>query len=219
VALPYLQSYNDPKIEKAYRLYLGGASQRKILGKVKDLSQRTLARYCKNDGWEAERKARAVTEEAPNVAAVAAGNSKVAAAAANPAAATPVTHPTTETRAVGMDRVLGRQQRIVGRLVEAFERDVERTLTAATADKPLSRSQIAQLTQLGNNLLAMERKAWCVPDKIETKDTTPPPADPLRNMTDDQLDRRERELEQQLAAAEGRTTPDRAGKAAQESVN
>lgn len=217
MALPFLQSYADSKIDKAYRRYMAGESQRKILGKVKGLSQRTLARYCKNDGWEGERQARALAEESPNVAAVAAEASPVAADAAKsetPAAKEP------ESRPAGMERILARQQRITGRIVEAFERDVDKTLADAdAAAKPLSRSQIAQLTTLGNNLMAMERKAWCVPDKIETKDTTPAPVDPVRNMTDEQLERRDRELADQLAAAAGRTTQDRAGEAAPESVH
>lgn len=198
MSLPYLQSYNDPKIEKAYRLYLDGGTQRKILGKVKGLSQRTLARYCKNDGWEAERKARSVTEEAPNVAAVAA---EVAAPAAKPAE--------TESRTVRMERMLERQQRIAGRLLSALERDIEQTFAAAeAAGKNPTRAQIAQLTSLSNNLLSMERKAWGVPDKIETKDTTPQKPDPVREMTDEQL---ERELEaarrERAAAAEREAAP------------
>jgi hypothetical protein len=181
--LPYLQAYNDPRIEKAYRRYLAGGSQRVVAAALK-IPQRTLARYCKNDGWETERKARGVTEEAPTVAAVAAEASpaaaKVAAPAANP-----------ESRVVGMERILGRQQRITGRLIDAYERDVEKTLADASAPgKSLSRSQIAQLSILGNNLMAMERKAWCVPDKIETKDTTPTAADRNRNLKDDELQRR-----------------------------
>jgi hypothetical protein len=65
----------------------------------------------------------------------------------------------------------------------------------------------------------MERKAWCVPDKIETKDTTPTKPDPVREMTDEQLNRRERELAEQLAAAQGRETPDRRRKAPTGRVN
>jgi hypothetical protein len=210
--LPFLQSYNDPKIEKAYRRYLAGESQRQILGKVKGLSQRTLARYCKNDGWEAERQARAVTEEAPNVAAVAAGDPNVTAAAATLDQAAP-----TESRATRMDSMLSRQQRIVGRLVEAYEKDVEKTLAD---EAKVSRTQIYQLTTLGNNLMSMERKAWCVPDKIETKDTTPTPVDPIRNLKDDELTKKLEAAREQRVAAERRAgTQTHRGGAPAQSVN
>jgi hypothetical protein len=203
--LPYLNSYNDPKIEKAYRRYLDGGTQRKIAKALK-LPPRTLARYCKNDGWTAERKARTVTDEAPNVAAVAAEAGKVAAPAAKPEPAAANTKPVAETRTVGMERVLARQQRITDRLVQAYERDVDKTMADAET-KPLSRSQIAQLAYLGNNLMAMERKAWCVPDKIETKDTTPTPEDRVRKLPDDDLERQLAESERAAAAATQRAAP------------
>jgi hypothetical protein len=215
VALPFLQSYNDPKIQKAYQRYMAGGTQRQIIKALK-IPQRTLARYCRNDGWEAERKARGVVDEAPTVAAVAAGAAAPAAKDESPAAkpAEP------ETRPVGMERILARQQRVTGLLVGAYEKDVEKTIADAEANgKPLQRSQIAQLTTLGNNLMSMERKAWCVPDKIQTEDTTPKPVDPIRNLTDDELDRRDRELAKQLEASEGRAGADRAGETAPESVH
>ncbi len=216
--LPYLQSYNDPRIQKAYVRYLDGQSQRKIAAALK-IPQRTLARYCKNDGWEAERQSRSVTEEAPTVAAVAAGNAEVATGAAKPQSKASGEAPT-ESRATRMESMLARQQRIVGKLVSAYEKDVEKTLSDAEASgKQLQRAQIAQLALLGNNLMAMERKAWCVPDKIETKDTTPTPVDPIRSQTDDQLERRKRDLEQQLAAADGRAGSDSAGTTPAQSVN
>jgi uncharacterized protein YjcR len=71
MALPYLQSYNDPKIEKAYQRFLKGETQRAIAKALK-IPPRTIARYCKKDGWLAERQARHVAAESPNVAAVAA---------------------------------------------------------------------------------------------------------------------------------------------------
>src|SRR4051812_27001708 len=71
MALPYLQSYNDPKIEKAYQRFLKGETQRAIAKALK-IPPRTIARYCKKDGWLAERQARNVAADAPNVAAVAA---------------------------------------------------------------------------------------------------------------------------------------------------
>jgi hypothetical protein len=210
VALPFLQSYNDPKIEKAYRRYLAGESQRKIAKALK-IPARSLARVCKNDGWEAERKARAVTEEAPNVAAVAAEQPQTTAPAAKPEEP--------ESRLVGMERMLARQQRIVGRLVAAYEKDVEKTLVEIDI-KPLSRSQIAQLTSLGNNLMAMERKAWCVPDKIETKDTTPTKVDEVRKLKDDELSKRlDRARERRLEAERRRGTTAPRGGGAASSVN
>jgi hypothetical protein len=208
VTLPYLQSYNDPKIDKAYKRYLigGRKNSQRALAKELKLPPRTLARYCKNDGWEAERKARTVTEEAPTVAAVAAASEDVAAPAAKP-------EPQQESRLVGMERILARQQRVTGLLVDAYEVDVEKALSdARTAGRTLQRTQIAQLAMLGNNLMAMERKAWCVPDKIETKDTTPTPADRVRGLSDD-------DLERQLAAAEGAAAAAASREAPKESVN
>jgi hypothetical protein len=178
--LPYVQSYNDPKIEKAYHRYLKGDSQRAI-AKALNIPPRTVARYCKKDGWQSEREARHVAAEAPNVAAV-------AATVQTPAA---TEGPVPESRMVGMERMLGAQQQLTGLLVEAFKKDVEKTIAdAATVGKPMSRSQIAQLTSLGNNLLTMQRKAWCVPDKIETKDTTPTAPDRVRTLKDDELQNR-----------------------------
>lgn len=213
--LPFIQSYTDAKIEKAYRLYMGGATQRQVLRKVKGLAQRTLARRCKDDGWEAERRGRAAAEESPNVAAVAASEATMAAAAAKP---TETQAP--ESRLVGMERMLGQQQRIAGLLSDALRKDIDGTVTAAEgAGKSLSRSQIVQLANLANNVFTLERKAWGVPDKLETKDTTPKPVDPIRSMTDEELDRRDRELAQQLAASTGRARPDRTGEAAPERVH
>lgn len=214
--LPYLQSYNDPKIEKAYRLYLDGASQRKILSKVKGLAQRTLARYCKNDGWEAERQARAAAAESPNVAA--------ATAAACPETKPAATAPASEvpgTRAAGVERMLGQLQHMAGCLTGALQREIEDSLAAAAAaGRNLSRPQIVQLMKLLELAVSLQKKAWCVPDKIETKDTTPQKPDPIREMTDDQL---ERELAAaraaDAAARERERASDSAGKAPQESIN
>jgi hypothetical protein len=168
--LPLLQSYADPKKQKAYERYiLNGDSQRTIASSLK-ITSRTVANWSSADGWEAERQARRISAEVgPNVSAA-------AAAARNDSDAAP-----RESRAVGMDKMLERQQRIAGLLVGAFEEDVENAFDQAekAGKTGLTRAQLAQLTMLGNNVLALERKAWCVPDKIETKDTTPTPADPV----------------------------------------
>lgn len=212
MALPYLQSYNEAKKQKAYVLYLEGGTQRKIAAKLK-IPARTIAHWSKADDWEGERKARKFAGDAPNVAAVAAEASRPLQGAATG----PVPN---ESRAVRMERMLDRQQRMAGRLVEALETDIAQTFAAAeTVGKSPTRAQIAQLTTLSNNLLALERKAWCVPDKIETKDTTPEKVDPVRNLTDEQLESKERELNRQLAEAEGREGPHRAGEAPAQSVN
>lgn len=214
MALPLQHSYNDPKRQKAYERYvLKGQSQRKIAVDLK-IPPRTVAYWSKEDGWEGERRARKIAAESPEVAAVAASDESLLQPEPTGAALPP------ESRAVGMERMLQKQQRLTGKLVAAFERDVDKTLADAEASgQGLRRTQIAQLTQLGNSLLAMQRKAWCVPDKIETTDTTPPTPDPLRNMTDEQIKQRDRELAEQLAAAEGRANPARTGAAAPESVN
>jgi hypothetical protein len=208
--LPLLQSYADPKKQKAYERYiLDGDSQRTIASALK-ITSRTVANWSSADGWEAERQARRVgAEVGPNVSAA-------AAAARNDSEAPP-----RESRAVGMDKMLERQQRIAGLLVGAFEEDVENAFDQAekAGKTGLTRAQLAQLTMLGNNVLALERKAWCVPDKIETKDTTPTPADPVRNLTDEELDRRERELDDLIAAAEGREIADQGGEAPPSGVN
>jgi len=198
--LPYLQSYNDPKIQKAYERSLAGESLRHI-AKALRISLRTLARRSKEDGWIEERKARTLATESPNVA--------TAATAVQTGVATADESPVeSETRVVGMERMLRSQQRIAGMLRSAYQRDLESTLSAAeTAGKPPTRAQIAQLVILGNNVLAMERKAWCVPDKIETKDTTPTPADRARSLTDEQLERELADAQRAEVAAASRETP------------
>src|SRR3954463_14496881 len=109
--LPLLQSYADPKKQKAYEKYLQGESQRKIAEALK-LPPRSLARWCKEDGWENERRARAVAAiAAPNVAAVAAS-----------IAAGEVATPSVKlSRSAGMERILQRQQHLTGLIVDAFE--------------------------------------------------------------------------------------------------
>jgi hypothetical protein len=205
--LPYIQSYTDAKKEKAYRRYMDGQAQRKVAASLK-ISPRTLASWSKADGWEAERKARKIAAETPEVAAAAAGGAVEQHFAATPPADAPP-----ETRAAGMERMLGQQQRLAGILMTALRKDIEGTVeAAAAAGKTLSRSQISQLTTLSNNLCTLERKAWCVPDKLETKDTTPTPEDRLRKLTDDDLDR-------ELAEAERAATSSAQREAPQESVH
>lgn len=207
--LPLLQSYAEPRKQKAYERYMHGDSQRTIAAALK-ITARTVANWSSADGWEAERQARRIgTDDAPNVSA---------AAAATNGGRDPIVR---ESRAVGVESVLERQQRITSRLVGAFEEDVEQAFAAAEAagKTTITRAQIAQLTVLGSNVLALERKAWCVPDKIETKDTTPQPVDPVRGLTDEQLDRRERELDEQLAAAAGRAGEDQGGETPSSRVN
>ena len=230
MGLPYLQSYNEPKLQKAYERSLAGESLRRIAKGVR-FPLKTLARSCREDGWMAERKARAVaaesspatvaTEVASAVAtAVATTSSESAASAADASSPEDGTVDHTgapagesESRVAGMTRMLARQQRIVSRLITAYERDVERTFADADATGRLpTRSQVAQLVSLGKNLLTMERKAWCVPDKIETKDTTLTPDERVRKLKDD-------ELERELAAAEGAAVAAVAREASAQSVN
>src|SRR5205085_10706199 len=110
---------------------MGGKSQREIAAKLK-IPARTVAHWSKTDGWEDERRARKIAGETENVAAIAAEVSPAAANSTSTAANNsgdaihiPDVLPPEESRSVGMDRVLKRQQRITGRLVEAFERDLE----------------------------------------------------------------------------------------------
>lgn len=208
MSLPLLQSYNDAKKQKAYLRYMEGKSQREVAAKLK-IPARTVAHWSKADGWEEERKARKIAGESPNVAAVAAETTPPL----QDAATTPPAEASTETRPQRMERMLARQQMMAGRLVGALAIDIEQTFAAAeAAGKNPTRAQIAQLTSLSNNLLALERKAWGVPDKIETKDTTPHKPDPVRELTDEQL---ERELEATRRARAAAA----AGEAASGSVN
>lgn len=193
--LPYLQSYTNPKKDKAYRRYMDGESQRKI-SKALKIPGSTLALWSKKDGWEDERKSRKISESAEAVSAAAAAGAG-ADGAASGAAAQP------EDRRTGMQRMLARQQRLTGRLVEAYEQDVDKTLADAKVTGRLTRSQIAQLTMLGNNLMAMERKAWCVPDKIETtgKNGGPIEVRDISALTDEELDAELARMEAEAAGA------------------
>lgn len=210
MALPFLQSYNDPKKEKAYRRYMAGETQRAICKALK-VPKSTLALWSKRDGWEEERQARKIAAEAEPKAEAPQNVGPVG------PSAEPVVQ--VESRMAGMERMLARQQRIVGRLLTAYEQDVERTMTEAEkTGKPVTRSQIHQLTTLGNNLLTMERKAWCVPDKIETKDTTPPAEDKVRKLKDEELRQRlesaraaRLEAERRTGTAAARGGPETAG--------
>lgn len=166
MALPYLQSYGDPRVQKAYERSLGGEPLRSV-AKALRIPLRTLARRCKDDGWIDERKARILATESEHLATTATAIDTAVAKSGE------VIEPK-EERTAGMDRVLRIQQQITGLLRTAYQRDLEKTLADAQASGKLpTRSQVAQLVTLGNNVLAMERKAWCVPEKMELKDTTP----------------------------------------------
>ncbi len=192
--LPYLQSYNDPKVDRAYRRFLAGESQRK-LAKTLRIPLRTLNRIAVADGWRAEREARKVASQAGGVATA------VASVATESTTSSVADATKAESRTVGMDRMLRAQQGFCSRLVEALNQDASRTFEEAEkSGRPVTRSQIAQLASLGERLLTMQRKAWCVPDKIETKDTTPTPEDKVRKLSDDELDR-ELAREEGIAAA------------------
>jgi hypothetical protein len=226
--LPYLLSYSDAKLDEAYRRYQNGESQRQII-KALGIAQRTLARRCKEDGWEEERRARRAAAETPALAEA------VAAATAEPlpvvAASIPdmpddaaQPHETAgeealpedaepEGRLRAMERMLAGQKRYADRLAKALDRAALEML-ASVAGKPARAviTQINQLAVLGEKVLGMQRKAWCVPDKIETKDTTPTAADRVRVLSDEQLDR-------ELEAAERAATAAVAREAASESVH
>jgi hypothetical protein len=109
-----------------------------------------------------------------------------------------------------MEAMLREWQGVVALLRRSFVQEV-RSIFANT-EKPPTRNQIAQFTTLTANLAALDKKVWCVPDKIETKDTTPTPADKVRGMSDDDLDR-------QLAAAEGAASSAASREAPKESVH
>lgn len=220
MALPFLQSYNDPKKQKAYLRYMEGKSQRQICAALK-LSRRTFNSWSKKDEWEEERKARKIAASSEAIVSATAQPDAPPAPPLAPGGAIDSNPARPETRLQGMERMLARQQRLTGKLLDAYERDVDKTLAdAETTGKTLSRSQVAQLTTLGNNLMAMERKAWCVPDKIETRDTTPQKADPIREMTDDQLERElAAERDRDAAAAERARAAAAAREAPKESVN
>jgi hypothetical protein len=176
MALPYLLAYADPKIQQAYELYLGGMAQRDAATKT-GCPYRTLARHCSQDGWEAERKARGIAKDTPHVAALAAAEPSSAATMAA-LAATVEDEPVDEHYGgmpASMVRILRRQQRLTGMLLQAVEAEVEREFSLAkTAGKPVRFGQIMRLSMLTNLVTAMERKAHCVPDKLEVKDTSTP---------------------------------------------
>lgn len=194
--LPYLLTYTDPKLEQAYQRYLAGESQRK-LAKDLGISERTLARRSKEDGWEDERRTRRASAEgavADVVAAVAAEPVESAAIVAAELAAAPQEQAqpteqkaprplpygadeaplTADQRIRSMDAMLRRQQRFADRLARAMDTETERIVAEAErSGRTLRLSQISQLAVLGERVLSMQRRAYCVPDKFEIKDTTP----------------------------------------------
>ncbi len=212
MALPYLQSYTDLKLQKAYEIYVGGASQGKA-AKVSRVSRRTLERRCAEDGWAAEKRTRKMAEGTKRVPPIGAGAAETSPAAAQVTEnATQASSPH-ESRSVGMEAMLREWQGIVAVLrgEMAVEVAAERE-KAIAAGKRMPRQQIAQLSALAGNLAALDKKVWCVPDKIETKDTTPTAEDRVRSLKDDDLERQLTAVERGAAAAAER-------EAAPQSVN
>lgn len=209
MSLPYLLSYEDSKIEKAYHRYLEGESQKKIAKALK-IPERTLARRCIEGGWEDERKIRrTVADETPVVAAVA-----VEQTSATATESAPLPEPTPkhgpepdvpqENQRHAIDRMLRKQQRFVDRLVDAADRASEE-LIASIEGKParVAFAQVSQLSTLGGRLLEMQRKAYRVPDKMEIEDTTPAQKhiDNVRRL------REEREVRERGAVAAATAVP------------
>jgi DNA invertase Pin-like site-specific DNA recombinase len=212
VPLQYLLSYEDRKIEKAYHRYLEGQSQKKIAKALK-IPERTLARRCKEGEWEAERKIRQAAGDEPEVvAAVAADQSRATATEAAPLPeAPPKPGPdadATEPEQRSIDSMLLRQQRFTDRLFDCVDRASEELLRDLSG-KParVALAQASQLSTLGGRLLEMQRKAYRVPDKIETKDTTPTVEGRVRKLKDDELDRELAAVERAEAAAAAREAP------------
>ena len=203
--LPLLNSYADIKMQKAYERYVCGESQAKIVKALK-VAPRTLARRCKVDGWEAERQAR----KAANLAAAAA----VPTTPILPNKAAPESPlPELETRSALMERMLREWQDTVA-LLRGWIGDEVRSVfrDAAAAGKRPAIQKVMQLANMTNSVATLDKKVHCVPDKIETKDTTPTPEDKARKLTDEQLDR-------QLAEAEGATASAAQREAPTQSVN
>lgn len=210
-----IHSYPDPKWQKCYERFLSGETQKDLAIALK-IPERTLAWRCSRDHWNAERKARTAIDPAKEVAALA----KVIEEENGADVATDSDAPDEEAQARGQQRILQRQQRMTGMLVGAFEQELTETInTARLAGKKVLPAKLNQLRAMGDGLFAMERKAWQIPDKIETKDTTPTRGDRLRGLKDEDLERHESDVDRQLAEAEGRATPHQRGEAPEEGVN
>lgn len=159
MALPLLQSYTDAKMQKAYERYVAGESQRKIIKALK-IAPRTLARRCKDDGWEAERQAhRAASAMAasesqplPNEAAI----------------KTPLPDcEEIELRSVAMERMLREWQGIVAKLRGWVEAEVKVVFSeAAKSSKRPTVQKMMQLGNMANSFATLDKKVWCVPEKI-----------------------------------------------------
>lgn len=195
MSIPYLLSYDDPKIEKAYHRYLDGDSQRTVAKKLK-VPLRTLQRYCKADGWEAERQAR---RDSALQKAMAASSDKVAADVCAAANVTPLER---------MQVMLERQQRVASRVVamicEAAESLIVEAETKPGTNARMKLSIGAQVLTITTRALEMERKAYRVPDKMELENTTPTPADRVRTLKDDELERELADAQRAEAAAAAR---------------
>ncbi|HMJ86534.1 MAG TPA: hypothetical protein VK504_25325 [Vicinamibacterales bacterium] len=191
--LPFLNTYNDPKVQRAYERYLSGESQRKILKSVK-IAPRTLARRCKDDGWEAERQARRVAAEA---------SQSLPSAAAGESVAPEVIDATDESRLTTIDRMLREWQVVTGHLRRWVVSEAHSLFTPADGKRPRLQ-QVMQLGVLTERLASLDKKVHCVPDKIETKDTTPKDVDRVRSLTDEQLEREREEAARALAASRSR---------------
>lgn len=219
MSLPLLQPYSDIKLQKAYELFLAGTSQEKA-AKLAKVPLRTVQRRCSEDGWVGQRQAFAATAP-PQVPPVAAGDASTPPSSPQPAEQAVDVPKPFESRAAGMEAMLREWQEVVAVLRGTLVAEVKAAAAeVANVGKRMTRAQIGQYTTLVNNLATLDKKVWCVPDKIETKDTTPAPTDPIRNLTDDQLERElAAERERNAAAAERARTAASAGEEPEASVN
>lgn len=208
MSLPYLHAYNDIKLQKAYELYLGGMSQA-AAAKASKVPPRTLQRRCSEDGWTAERQARRAVSP-PTVPPMAAGDRSAPPSATQTSDAATVSSgaPVAESRLAGMEAMLREWQGTIALLRVSLTEEIRSVFVDAAANgKRPTRSQIAQYTALATNLAALDKKVWCVPDKIQTEDTTPTPEDRVRKLKDDELERELAREQGTAAAAAARAQP------------
>lgn len=201
--IPFKELYLlEPKWQECYERYVGvdgnGETQRSLAAAL-GFPLRTIAWRCSKDGWQADREARRAAIESGDFASLA-----VATEAAEDSGSV------SEIVPESVDDVLRRQQRVAQMLSVALEEDVERTIvTAVMSGKHLARGALLQLATVVNNIHALERKAHRLPDKIETKDTTPTAdrhIDAIRRLKAEEEQRRAAVLKSQAA-----TTMEEAG--------
>lgn len=169
----YRRKYERKPLDRAYRLFVNGASIRECAKKTK-VPSRTISKYSSSDEWVAEREAR--HEVAAKQAAQDALAASVAAANATEAEIQAELEANPDDLKALTKAVLKRQQKFWDRLegvaVEALDEIIRK---AAEQKRPVPLGQLVPLLKAAELASSGVRKAYGIPDvsKIEWEDKTP----------------------------------------------